>query len=335
MSVQVIGVPFNSSGHANGVALAPAALRRAGLLARLAAGLEIIDAGDVEVGALAPRRSPRSGLVAQAALITTIHNTGKAVAAAHEAGRFPLVLGGDCPVMLGGLAASRDRYGSVGLVMVDGHEDNYPPRKSLTGEAADCELFLALGLPADGLPQELTALTPLLQPHQVSLLGPRDEATIVRAGVASLRGTVPMHTDVEVIVRGPAAVAVQAAQDVCAVAASWWLHVDLDVLATQELGAVDYPQPGGLSWQQLRDLTWAALAVPGCVGWTVAIYNPDLDPDRSGAHRIVDYLANTAQRLAQIRPPSLGPKYNAPLGPPANVTMTHREDPQRRVAGEP
>lgn len=304
MPVQVIGVPFNSSGHGRGVALAPDGLRRAGLLARLAAaGLEASDAGDVQVGALTPRRSPRSGLLAEEALVATVHNTGRAVAAAHKAGRFPLVLGGDCPVMLGGLAASRDRYGSVGLVMVDGHQDSYPPRQSLTGEAADCELFLALGLPAEGLPEGLTALTPLLQPRQVCLLGPRDEATIVRDGVASLRGTVPMHTDVEVIVRGAAAVAAQAAQDVAAAAASWWLHVDLDVLATQELSAVDYPQPGGLTWRQLGDLTMAALTVPGCAGWTVTIYNPDLDPDGSGARRVVDYLAGTAPRLAQTQLP--------------------------------
>jgi arginase len=307
MLVQVIGVPFNSSGRGNGVALAPGALRRAGLLAGLAAaGLEVSDAGDVGAGAVAPRRSARSGLLAEEALVVAIHNTGKAVAAAHQAGRFPLVLGGDCPVMLGGLAASRERYGSVGLVMVDGHQDNYPPRQSGTGEAADSELFLALGLPAEGLPVELEVLTPLLQPHQVSLLGPRDEATIVRDGVDSLRGTVPMHTDVEVIVRGPAAVAAQAAQDVRATAASWWLHVDLDVLASAALGAVDYPQPGGLSWEQLGDLTAAALAVPGCVGWTVAIYNPDLDPDGGGARRIVDYLAGMAARLAQLHLPRPG-----------------------------
>jgi hypothetical protein len=85
MHVQVIGVPFNSSGRGNGVALAPSALRRAGLLRRLAAaGLEVSDAADVEVGAMAPQRNPRSGLVAEEALVTTIHNTGIAVTAAHR-----------------------------------------------------------------------------------------------------------------------------------------------------------------------------------------------------------------------------------------------------------
>ena len=292
MRVRLIGVPFNSSGRGNGVALAPAALRRAGLLARLAAVVEAGDASDVDVGAMTPQRSPRSGLLAEQALLTAIQHTREAVAAVHEFSSFPLVLGGDCPVMLGCLAATRDRYGSVGLVMVDGHEDGYPPRQSLTGEAADSELFLALGLPADGLPEELTTLTPLLHPGQVSLLGPRDEATIARDGVASLRGTVPMHSDVEVIVRGPSAVAAQAARDVQASAEHWWLHVDLDVLATKQLSAVDYPQPGGLTWPQLSELTAAVLAVPGCVGWTVAIYNPDLDRDARQAHRIVDYIAS-------------------------------------------
>jgi len=27
--------------------------------------------------------------------------------------------------------------------------------------------------------------------------------------------------------------------------APWWLHTDLDVLASTEFAAVDYPQPGG------------------------------------------------------------------------------------------
>lgn len=71
---------------------------------------------------------------------------------------------------------------------------------------------------------------------------------------------------------------------------SWWLHVDLDVLDADQLPAVDYPQPGGLSWGELDVITAAALTSPGCVGWSVCIYNPDLDPDRSGAGHILDYL---------------------------------------------
>jgi arginase len=72
--------------------------------------------------------------------------------------------------------------------------------------------------------------------------------------------------------------------------APWWLHVDLDVLATSEFAAVDYPQPGGLTWAQLTQITCAALKANGCAGWSVCIYNPDLDPDRIAADTIISYL---------------------------------------------
>ena len=112
-----------------------------------------------------------------------VAGTRQAVAAVHRAGRFPLLLGGDCPVMLGALAATRYRHGAVGLVMLDGHEDAYPPRRSPTGEAADSGLALALGM-ADGLPDGLAQCFPC-RPHQVGLLGPRDEAAIAGGGGAA------------------------------------------------------------------------------------------------------------------------------------------------------
>jgi arginase len=77
-----------------------------------------------------------------------------------------------------------------------------------------------------------------------------------------------------------------------ALPAPWWLHTDLDVLGTDDFAAVDYPQPGGLTWPQLNQVTSAALAAGGCAGWSVCIYNPDLDPDRHGADDIIGYLTH-------------------------------------------
>lgn len=310
MGIRVIGAPFNSAGGSGGVALAPAALRRAGLVECLTErlrGRSVVDVGDIDVGALRAERSARSGLLAEEALVRTTGSIREAVGAAYASGERPLVVGGDCPVMLGALAAARDRYGGVGLLMIDGHEDGYPPHESLSGEAADSELYLALGLPAAGLPAGLRELMPLLSPSQVRLLGPRDDATLARDGVPSLRGTVPIHSDVEVIVRGPRDVARHAAELVGEAAPAWWLHVDLDVLSTDAFAAVDYPQPGGLSWEHLASMTDAALATPGCVGWSVAIYNPDLDPDGAGARLIVEYLAGMADRLRDVAIPEVTP----------------------------
>ena len=32
----------------------------------------------------------------------------------------------------------------------------------------------------------------------------------------------------------------------------------------------------------------------GCAGWSLSIYNPDLDPDRSAARNIVEFVARIA-----------------------------------------
>jgi len=60
-----------------------------------------------------------------------------------------------------------------------------------------------------------------------------------------------------------------------------------------------YPQPGGLSWEQLEDLTDAAIGAGGCAGASVVIYNPDLDRDGTGAGRIARFGGSIARSAAR------------------------------------
>ena len=294
--VVLIGVPTNSSGTADGVARAPGVLRERGLAAALAGRPGLTDAGDLALAAPRPRRGP-SGLLAEDALIVMIGQVREAVGAARERGRFPLLIGGDCPVILGALAALQAEAGEPGLLFVDGHEDAWPPRTSPTGEAADCELGLALGMYDAGLDPRLRAVLPRIRAGNVIAAGPRDAGELAAAGVPTLAGRL------RALIR-PAELA---AEDCVAAAATlpapWWLHTDLDVLATDELAAVDYPQPGGLTWQQLGQLTSAALATPGCAGWSVCIYNPDLDPGLDGADAIIGYLVQAITGAGPRLPP--------------------------------
>ena len=107
---------------------------------------------------------------------------------------------------------------------------------------------------------------------------------LARAGVPSLAGR--LRALIRPAGLTPGGLAAAAA----GLPAPWWLHTDLDVLATADLAAVDYPQPGGLTWGQLAGLTATALTTGGCAGWSVCIYNPDLDPGRHGADAIVSYI---------------------------------------------
>ena len=278
--VVLIGVPTNSSGTAEGVARAPGVLRQRSLTAALAGRPGFTDAGDLALAAPRARRGP-SGLLAEDALIVMIGQVRDAVRAAREGGRFPLLIGGDCPVILGALAALQAEAGEPGLLFVDGHEDAWPPRASPTGEAADCELGLALRLFDGDLAPGLRAVLPRIQAGNVIAAGPRDGGELAAAGVPTLAGRL------RALIRPAELAAVGGA---ATLPAPWWLHTDLDVLATTELAAVDYPQPGGLTWPQLGELTSAALATPGCAGWSVCIYNPDLDPGLAGADAIISYL---------------------------------------------
>lgn len=290
MRFGVIGVPSNSAGRRDGVAGAPAALRAAGLIERLREVGDVVDRGDVALPEPASKRDAVSGLIDPGGTAAMVAAVRFEVAAAEADGQFPLVIGGDCPLLLGCLSAVRDAQGPVGLLFVDGHEDAWPPGQSLTGEAADMELGLALGRSTEGLPAGLHDLLPLVDPHHVVVLGPRDAAELEDAGVVSLRDHVRLVPDNELRAADTGAVGIAEARRLRERTERWWLHVDMDVLSTEALVAVDYPQPGGLGWKQLLALTRGGLSVPGCVGWDVTIYNPDLDPGGTFAALIVDYV---------------------------------------------
>ena len=287
--MDLIAVPFNSSGRADGVARMPAALLDAGLAGALT-GSRVVT---VDVPPGEPHRGA-GGLLAEDALTAMVGAVADRVLDAWAGDRVPVVIGGDCPVLLGGLVAARQREYDAGLVFVDGHEDAWDPPRSVTGEAADSEIALALGWAA--APAGLRSVLPCLDPSALVQLGPRDAAELAATGQPSLVSRADVLPGDELAAPGGLARAVQKAGDLVSRHQHWWLHIDLDVLSTAALAAVDYPQPGGLSWAQLESVTEAGLDLGGCGGLSVGTYNPDLD-NGAAAGRIAGYLAGAAGRL--------------------------------------
>ena len=243
--VTIIGVPTNSSGNIDGVARGPSALRQAGLIEELANYFDVHDYGDVLFSQPVPEKGVCSGIIAERSLISMIYAVRTAVNSVLIENRFPLVIGGDCPLLLGCLAAARDRHHRIGMLFVDGHEDAYTPHQSPTGEAADMELGLALGREIVGLPLGIAGLIPMIKLANVAVLGRPDKKTLREASVYSLSEEVDFYDDkalrnenVEDLTRYVLS-RLQEGTD------GWWLHVDLDVLSTNSLPAVDYPQPEG------------------------------------------------------------------------------------------
>jgi len=263
---------------------------------------DVLDLGDMALPALVAARDASSGLIDPRGLVTIVEGVRQLVLSALAADRFALVIGGDCPLLLGCLAAARQHAGPPGLLFVDGHEDCWPPHQSPTGEAADMELGLALGLTQVEDVPELSALLPLGRLADTALVGPRDIADLAAGQLPSLVAmrdlAGPLHYYPADAVHGRDLLAqvTRALRPARAAAGGWWLHTDLDALSTEALPAVDYPLDGGLSWGELEVITGAALAASGVLGWDITIYNPDLDPTWAHAERITAYIVRSLAR---------------------------------------
>ena len=275
-------------GHVPGAWRAPEALEAAGLPEALRIERTLRLERPVYDAEPAPSSRIRNG----PALRQFSERLAQAVSAALAAHLFPVVVGGDCSVLLGCLAGARP-LGPVGLVHVDGHSDFYHPGNydtaSRLGSAAGMDLALATGR---GEP--LLALwddAPLVADALVSQIGERDELD-PDYDYRDIEATRIRRFPVRAVqASGIAGTVAAVLAPVDGLEPPLWLHVDLDVLDEGFMPAVDSPGSPGLSYDDLSELIGRLLASGRILGIDVAIYDPDLDPDGAYARRIVDCLA--------------------------------------------
>jgi arginase len=201
------------------------------------------------------------------------------------AGEMPLVVGGDCTLLLGVFQALP---AGCGLWFVDGHADFHDGVTSPTGEAADMDLAILTGHGPAGL---LEDDGPLVDPAAVVLLGHRPSELGADAGFENARIDPAIHalTAPHVRAGGAGQVGLEAAARLAGRRA--WLHLDLDVLDETALPAVSYPQPLGLDWDDLAALVAPLAAASNVIGVSVADFNPEHDPDGALAKRVVELIA--------------------------------------------
>ena len=162
----LLGAPLDCSGTGRGEARAPRALRDQGLAQRTGAR----DAGDVDATVDDPNRDARTGVIGFEQIRRSSSEIHSTVAAVLAEGEKPLVAGGDCTVLVGALAAAKERLGRVGLVFVDGHLDYFGGETSPSGEAADMDLAFVTGHGPEGL-VDLAGPPPIAQPGDIVVMG--------------------------------------------------------------------------------------------------------------------------------------------------------------------
>ncbi|MCC3301797.1 arginase family protein [Arthrobacter sp. zg-Y895] len=280
-----LGLRPPQTGSVPGCAKAPEALREAGLFRSfLDAGS--IDAGVVLSGRYAADWVPGEGRVRnQEALVDHARRLADRLGALLDDGGSPLVLGGDCSILLGaGLALAR--RGRFGLVHVDGHTDfRHPGNSSVCASVGGEDLAAAVGLHWPRL-ADLDGYGPYFAPSDTVHIGCRDNDEELHEATALLGATMPTS---HVRSAGPAAAADRAVAVAGRGSNGYWLHIDVDVLDPAYLPAVDSPDPGGLTPEELTELLQAL--APGAVGAEVTIFDPDLDPDGAYARLLAEVLA--------------------------------------------
>jgi arginase len=192
-------------------------------------------------------------------------------------GRFPLVLGGDCSILLG-CALALKRRGSFGLAFVDGHSDLLTPQTSRTGGVAGMDLALITGTGPDLL-TNIDGLRPYFRQEDVVQLGCRDYGSIDVTADGRVRGTDILLLGLSDIQNeGLKAIADAAVIRLTAAAERVWIHLDADVLHDSIMPAVDSRQPGGMQYPEMTELITLLLDNCEVAGMNVTIYDPDLDP---------------------------------------------------------
>jgi arginase len=269
-----------------GVERLPDALRAAGLTERLGA----THAGRLEPPPYHPARDPDTLLNNPVAIADYSVLLADAVGALLDARTIPVVLGGDCSIVLGCLLALK-RRGRYGLLFLDGHADFYQPEAEPNGEAASMDLALATGR-GPAVVTDLEGRRPLVHEADVVLLGRRDAADAEEHGSQRIEDTAVEVIDLAAVrLEGAAVAAARAIGRLSAPAlCGFWVHLDADVLDDAVMPAVDYRMPGGLSWDELVIALRAAVATGRMVGIDVTIFNPKLDDDGAIARSFVEAL---------------------------------------------
>jgi arginase len=212
------------------------------------------------------------------------------VGAAIDQGEFPIVLGGDCSILLGCMLGLR-RKGRYGLLFLDGHADFYQPEASLTGEAADMDLGLVSGR-GPAIVTDLEGRRPYVREEDIVLFGHRDTAVALKHGSQDVRETDITVLDLQAVRK--AGVATAAAAVMRQLSGSdrrgFWIHLDVDVLDDAVMPAVDYRMSDGLDFEELVAVLKAAIGSGRAVGLDLTIFNPNLDPNRTVARNLVGAL---------------------------------------------
>jgi arginase len=274
-ALSVIGIPSSAGAFAAGQEGAPTALREAGLIDGLrSVGADVEDLGDSPLVRWRPDRArPRAQNLSS--VVQQVRIASERVRGVLDAGRTPLVLGGDCTIGIGTVAGSRQALSSVGLIYFDLHADMNIPTSVQEGALDWMGVAHMLGL--DGATPTLVSAVmpgPILHPTNVVLFahGWGQATAWERQQIDRLR--VP-RVPLEQVASDPEGAAERALQMIRGVADRYVVHFDVDVIDfTDAPLSENIGRNAGLSLAQAMKALRRLLSSDRVAALTVTELNP-------------------------------------------------------------
>jgi arginase len=282
----ILEAPSTLGLSGDGVEALPDRLLELGLAERIAAHR----AGRLAVPSKEQKPDPDTGVLNAKAIAAWSPRLADAVEELLDAGEFPVVLGGDCTIVLGSMLALR-RRGRYGLFFIDGNADFFQPEAEPNGEGASMDLALVTGYGPAPL-TDLEGRSPIVRAEDAVAFAFRDHKDQIEYGSQPLPAELRVY-DFHAVRRLGVENAVREAVEHLTRPEldGFFIHLDCDCLDDAIMPAVDFRLPNGLSWNELRTALQIALASGKAVGIEVAIYNPRLDEDGSAGRGLADVLA--------------------------------------------
>lgn len=300
-AVSLIGVPTDVGAGHRGARLGPEALRIAGLPEALAArGVDVRDCGNL-AGPVNPWQGPVDGYRHLDEVVAWNRLLMQATRAELDAGRLPVMLGGDHCLGVGSITAVADWCRQQGkplrVLWLDAHSDFNTSAVTPSGNVHGMPVACLCGLG----PQVLTHLgqhSPALQPAQVRQIGIRsvdpEEKRLIKQHQVDVY-------DMRYIDENGMKRTMQAA--LAGVDANTHLHVsfDVDFLDPQIAPGVGTTVPGGVNYREAQ-LVMEMIADTGLMGsLDIVELNPLLDHHNRTAELAVDLVESLFGKSTLMR----------------------------------
>ncbi|MGB7024533.1 MAG: arginase family protein [Candidatus Acidiferrales bacterium] len=296
--IVLLGAPTSAAALGAGHEKAPQALRAAGLVERLQSlGYIVTDMGDDPVAMYQPdEETPRARNLPR--VVGALEALKPRVEAAVKTGGLPLIISGDCSSALAAIAGVRRYYRGASIVYMDRDADLNIPATSHSGCVDGMVVSHLTGRGAAEMVR-FWGEPPLVRDPDVALFGvnrldPPEEEMLSRFPIRIFRAN-------DIRRMGAVAAAEMAVERIHGGKNELVVHLDVDVIASEDFQATDLPGAGGLRLEEVRQALEVFAKQGRLVAFEVAAYNPERDSDGRGARIIVDLIAAALGARLQVQ----------------------------------